>query len=662
MKIVLSICFLFIAYVVTGQNGDCASAITICKKTTLTIDSIKGAGVDKNEITIQNAPCFGNVSPQIEYNSLWIRWQVAQAGTLSFTINPKNYYDDIDFIVFRLDSNKCSSKITVRCMASGDGSNGSPTGCSLLGATGLRSGEIDSSESGGCLIFYPQNNFLAPLSMRAGESYALWINNFSSTRGVSISFCGTALLGCETSNNNPSCFQEPIVKGTVFLDTNKDSIRNTNEMGIPNIIVKADTGYIKVSDRLGDYVLPVYPNKSSTFYPINLNRTDVKIVPLKRTLRTDDSSAQVYDRQDFAVQVLRVGSNLRTNIVAANARPGFNAYAFVSYQNIGTTPLDGTIALTLDSNQTYINADKLPNSQANKVVNWTFANLQPFEQAQIRVEVKTALTTPLGSTVTSKVVGTTAQIDVDTSDNTQITTIVARGAYDPNDINVDKTKVKTVGQIVLTPLSYTIRFQNTGNAPASKVEVIDTLPVKLDLTSIEMLAASHKYTMQIMDVPPIYTTRIIKWTFDGINLPDSTSNEKGSHGFINFKINTSPKNMGVSIDSIFNKAAIYFDFNPPIFTNTAQTAFGPTVATLDFKDLGLHVFPNPTSGILTINSTHKTLQDLTIDVVNINGQVVKHDILRGQNPQLNIQELATGLYFLKVTTADGTGVVKIVKE
>ena len=52
-------------------------------------------------------------------------------------------------------------------------------------------------------------------------------------------------------------------------------------------------------------------------------------------------------------------------------------------------------------------------------------------------------------------------------------------------------------------------------------------------------------------------------------LPDSNANERKSHGFIRFRIK--PKNTLVAGDSIKNKAAIYFDYNSPVITNSAIT-------------------------------------------------------------------------------------------
>ena len=196
MKIKLSILCLFFTSFLFSQNGDCITGITICKKDTLRIDSLPNAGNIINEITTSNAPCFfnGSSSNFVEYSSLWIHWRVAQSGTLTFTITPNNINDDIDFAVFRLANDSCNQKTIVRCMASGS----TPGTCTLNGSTGLRLGEVDVSEPAGCTVGGSQNNFLAPLTMQTGESYALWINNYSSFGGVKVSFCGTALLGCET--------------------------------------------------------------------------------------------------------------------------------------------------------------------------------------------------------------------------------------------------------------------------------------------------------------------------------------------------------------------------------------------------------------------------------------------------------------------------------
>ncbi|MGB0932584.1 MAG: DUF7619 domain-containing protein, partial [Chitinophagales bacterium] len=110
-----------------------------------------------------------------------------------------------------------------------------------------------------------------------------------------------------------------------------------------------------------------------------------------------------------------------------------------------------------------------------------------------------------------------------------------------------------------TKLTYKIRFQNTGNDTAFRVMIVDTLPQGLEGASLNLGNSSHDYTFDIK------FGNLLVWTFDNILLPDSTTNEPESHGFVQFSI--LPKadiELGAKIE---NKADIYFDFNEAVATN-----------------------------------------------------------------------------------------------
>ncbi|MBK8442580.1 MAG: hypothetical protein IPL35_03810 [Sphingobacteriales bacterium] len=112
-------------------------------------------------------------------------------------------------------------------------------------------------------------------------------------------------------------------------------------------------------------------------------------------------------------------------------------------------------------------------------------------------------------------------------------------------------------------LHYVIRFQNTGSAEAIQVVVKDELVDNLDISTFQMVAASHDYRLRLEN-------RILEVFFENINLPDSTANEPESHGFVAFKIKAADS---VAIGSqLKNTAEIYFDYNFPIVTNTTETA------------------------------------------------------------------------------------------
>ena len=149
------------------------------------------------------------------------------------------------------------------------------------------------------------------------------------------------------------------------------------------------------------------------------------------------------------------------------------------------------------------------------------------------------------------------------------------GSYDPNDKQENYGGAMQLSDAASgNYLTYTIRFQNTGNDTAFNIIVRDTLSGLLDSTSFEMINTSHDYKVSIIN------GKYITWKFNDIKLLDSTHNEPLSHGYISYRIK--PKlPIGIG-DVIQNSAAIYFDYNPPVITNTSRTEIKGTPVQTDF--------------------------------------------------------------------------------
>lgn len=178
-------------------TSDCPSASILCDKSPFVVQNVSGFGNDGSEL--DDADCFANGAPgNFESNSTWFVWTCSQSGTLEFALTPLNATDDLDFVVYRLPNGigNCQGKQVLRCMASGDFNYPSP----CMGPTGLLAGETDTDENAGCTDV-GDNAWIAPLNMVAGESYALAVNNFTSTgNGFSIEFGGTGqFLGPEVA-------------------------------------------------------------------------------------------------------------------------------------------------------------------------------------------------------------------------------------------------------------------------------------------------------------------------------------------------------------------------------------------------------------------------------------------------------------------------------
>lgn len=164
-------------------SSDCPDATVLCDKETITVDLLSGTGDIRDEADdscLDTNPGTGSDDGNSESSSVWFRWIARNNGDLTFTLDPINPVDDLDFAVFELSGglNDCSNKLLLRCMASGE-NVGAPFSewrvCT--GATGLMEGNTHTDEQRGC---QPGNtNFLAPLEMETGKAYALVVNNYS---------------------------------------------------------------------------------------------------------------------------------------------------------------------------------------------------------------------------------------------------------------------------------------------------------------------------------------------------------------------------------------------------------------------------------------------------------------------------------------------------
>src|SRR5690554_649728 len=96
--------------------------------------------------------------------------------------------------------------------------------------------------------------------------------------------------------------------------------------------------------------------------------------------------------------------------------------------------------------------------------------------------------------------------------------------------------------------------------------------------------------------------------------------------------------------------------------NLSAQNFTPTVGVDDFISSKFNVFPNPATDVVTITNN----ENMGIEVVTVYdgvGRIVQSELYRTTSEmQLNIENLASGSYFLHIKTSQGTAVKKLIKE
>ncbi len=74
----------------------------------------------------------------------------------------------------------------------------------------------------------------------------------------------------------------------------------------------------------------------------------------------------------------------------------------------------------------------------------------------------------------------------------------------------------------------------------------------------------------------------------------------------------------------------------------------------------IEIFPNPTASFININADLDGRKEM--QVLNISGQIAMKDSFYAKKKTIDLSELPTGFYFIRITTKDGTLTQRIIKE
>ena len=447
------------------------------------------------------------------------------------------------------------------------------------------------------------------------------------------------------------------IMAVAFIDSNANGIKDVTESNF-------NYGYFTYSindgnpiysySNNGDFYIPstnptnsydlnyIIPSNLITFYSTSASYQNITIV-----------AASGINYYYFPVTQIMPYIDVSTNLNAQSPRPGFTRYCELYYKNNATTTTNGTITFVKNNVETINSISQTGTVTTPNGFTYNYTNLAPNETRYISIVLQTPTipTVNLGDllSITSHISNISGEFNLE--NNNSVLTQAVIGSYDPNEVYESHGPEIPINNFTSNDyLNYTITFENTGTASAEFIRIENLLNNKLNPSTIEMIGSSHNYDLK-------RENNKLTWFFYDIDLPPTSQNPILSHGFVTYRIKPNP---GFAVgDIIPNTASIFFDYNPPIITNTFNTEFIAPLNNLDFNSSNFIVYPNPANGLfqISLKNNSETIQNVTI--FNVLGKVVKKvEAVNSNQTNINVSDLSSGVYMIEVATENNLKQIK----
>ncbi len=454
------------------------------------------------------------------------------------------------------------------------------------------------------------------------------------------------------------------ITGTVYNDANSNCVKDAGEQGIENIRIHCSGIGYAYTNANGVYSFKV-PSGSYTisetvhaYYPLQSCQNNA--VTVNATAATNCTHTV-----NFANSVNTIHDMYISTWNYTCARPGFPYKQKMIIKNMGTVQESAVVAGFKSDAQisipTFAPSGIFTGTGTYHSVSGTSLSLAPKAAQTFFVNYSVPTNVPLNTSLVFK--DTTAYAapisnwlnDYSPWNNVNYYTPVVVGSYDPNFKEVNPKGKGSEG--VITPndtlLQYMVHFQNLGTYKAQNVYILDTLDKDLDWSTLTPVYQSHNCIITMSE------DGVVRFQFDNIELPAKKDNEEASNGMVTYTIKTKK---GLPIGTKFtNSAAIYFDFNEPVITNTTVNTIGPlSVKTIGSADIGsVTIYPNPTHDVFTIRVDDGVYT--SAKVMNAMGQVYGSYSLNGKETQINMAGAIPGVYFILLQGVQGYKIEKVEK-
>lgn len=457
--------------------------------------------------------------------------------------------------------------------------------------------------------------------------------------------------------NNPNgCVDYKKVSGFIFHDTNNDCNKTSiSEFGLRNAAVRLyDSSNFYLGSAFGgaitNYTFAV-PMGAYKVMIDTLNKPYMSqcINPGVDSLFTLNATEITKDSVNFPV-ICKPGFDVGIQSIVANGIvfPGQTHELIVNAGDMGrwynlycANGVSGTVSFSINGPVAYVGpaSGALTPSVTGNTYSYNISDFGTINNnSDFNLLFKTDTTAQAGDIICVSATVTPINGDNVTINNIYQFCYSVVNSYDPN--------VKEVYPVAVVPnyndwLTYSIRFQNTGNSSAINIKIKDVLDSKLDAGTFEIINYSHNNTIEL-------SGSNLFINFNNINLG------LNSIGFVQYRIK--PKTNWLT-DTIKNTASIYFDYNAAIVTNTAKTYFTTetSISKINDYDIEVNLAPNPTDGYIEIASMYDISK---IEVLSITSQMILSEIVNNKTHFLQLQNYTEGIYFVKITLTNGICITK----
>jgi len=495
--------------------------------------------------------------------------------------------------------------------------------------------------------------------------------------GTDCQFGGSQMLNnipIQCGNFNP--YPYLCYSGYIFCDANGNGIQNVGEaplMGAPITLGWTTTNSASVtvySDSSG------YFEYCGSIYGV----TSVALASVSQSWLTNNGSTLPNNNNIFSIlgsstsitQPLSIGvycagsatacSDLWTTITPwIGYYQGQNATIRLNWGNYGPGATPYTLTLNWPANVTLntwsiLNPNYIINGNS---ITWTINSTQTsFSTTDyLSFTLPSGLINGEQHMFTSTITSSNGTDCYEGNNNGGLLQILGN-SYDPNDKTVFKKSFhadngtsfqeSTIDWYVDDELEYTIRFQNTGTAPAQNIFIIDTLDAQLDWSTFQLLHSTHGINVVSLG------NGILRFEFNNIWLPDSSVSQELSQGHLTFRIR---ENIGNELFSeITNTAYIFFDWNEAIITNTTYNINDYLEFVGEENAFNVEAYPNPMLNELTL----KVEGQFNYEIHDLTGRKLLQGMGVGQTT-ISTEALATGTYLISVYVNGSKQTGKVLK-